>query len=186
MENLHEIVDDIEIAAAKAAEELCKVAKLKNGSILVAGCSSSEIMGELIGHGSAPESAEAVWRGITSVTDRLGVFVAAQCCEHLNRALVIEREALNLVRDAEEVNVVPKPKAGGSFATAAYKFMKSPAVVEYISADAGLDIGSTLIGMHLKRVAVPLRLENNEIGCAKLTAAKTRAKFIGGERARYE
>ena len=186
MENLHEIVDDIEIAAAKATEELCKVAKLKNGSILVVGCSSSEIMGELIGHGSAPESAEAVWRGITSVTDRLGVFVAAQCCEHLNRALVIEREALNLVRDAEEVNVVPKPKAGGSFATAAYKFMKSPAVIEYISADAGLDIGSTLIGMHLKRVAVPVRLSVTHIGKAYVTAARVRPKFIGGCRAVYD
>lgn len=185
MEQIQNLLEQIEKDAAEAARELCDAAKLKNGSILVVGCSSSEIMGDMIGHGSVPESAEAVWRGITSVTDSLGIYVAAQCCEHLNRALVIERAALPLIRDAEEVNVVPQPKAGGSFATAAYHGMKSPVMIEYIAADAGLDIGSTLIGMHLKRVAVPVRLAVTHIGKAYVTAARVRPKFIGGCRAVY-
>ena len=111
-----------------------------------------------------------------------GVFVAAQCCEHLNRAIIVEEDA---VPNGEYVNVVPQPKAGGSFATAAYKAFKNPVALEEIKADAGIDIGSTLIGMHLKRVAVPVRLKNNKIGNAALTAARVRPKFIGGERAHY-
>jgi len=185
LQNLQEILNEIERSSAEAAEELCKIAKLEKNSILVVGCSSSEIMGDVIGHGSVPESAEAVWRGITSVTDKLGIYVAAQCCEHLNRALVIEKEALPLIRDAEVVNVRPQPKAGGSFATAAYANMKSPVMIEYINADAGLDIGSTLIGMHLKKVAVPVRLSVSHIGKAYVTAARVRPKFIGGIRAVY-
>lgn len=185
MNDKNTYLNEIEIAAAKAADEICNIAKLDKGSILVVGCSSSEIMGDLIGHGSSPETAEAVWRGITSVTSPRGVFVAAQCCEHLNRAIVIEKEALPFVRNAEIVNVVPRPKAGGSFATAAFGGMTSPVMIEYVSADAGLDIGSTLIGMHLKRVAVPVRLSVTHIGKAYLTAARVRPKFIGGCRAEY-
>lgn len=185
MEQIKDFLKEIEKASADAARELCKTAGLKKGDVLVVGCSSSEIMGDVIGHGSVPESAEAVWRGITDVTDSLGIFVAAQCCEHLNRAIVIEREALSYLRCAEEVNVVPQPKAGGSFATAAYHGMKSPVLIEYVSADAGLDIGSTLIGMHLKRVAVPVRLSVTHIGKAYVTAARVRPKFIGGIRAAY-
>ena len=176
---------EIEKAAAAAALELCEVARLCDGDILVVGCSSSEIAGDVIGHGSSPETAEAVWRGITSVTSPRGIFVAAQCCEHLNRAIVIEKDALSKVHNAEVVNVVPRPKAGGSFATAAYNGMKSPVMIEYVAADAGLDIGSTLIGMHLKRVAVPVRLSVTHIGKAYLTAARVRPKFIGGCRAEY-
>lgn len=185
MENIQTFLEEIEKTAAAAAAEICETAKLSRGSVLVVGCSSSEIMGDVIGHGSVPETAEAVWRGITSVTENLGIFVAAQCCEHLNRALVVEREALPFIRNAEEVNVRPQPKAGGSFATAAYYGMKSPVMIEYIAADAGLDIGSTLIGMHLKRVAVPVRLSVTHIGKAYVTAARVRPKFIGGIRAAY-
>ena len=186
MNDKNTFLNEIESSAATAAEEICNIAKLTKGSILVVGCSSSEIMGDLIGHGSSPETAEAVFRGITSVTAPRGVFVAAQCCEHLNRAIVIENEALPLVRNAEVVNVVPRPKAGGSFATAAYKEMTSPVMIEYVAADAGLDIGTTLIGMHLKRVAVPVRLSVSHIGKAYLTAARVRPKFIGGCRAEYD
>jgi len=185
MEQIKNLLEQIEKDAADAARELCEIARLGKGSILVVGCSSSEIMGDVIGHGSVPESAEAVWRGITSVTGPRGVFVAAQCCEHLNRAIIIEREALAHLPCAEEVNVIPQPKAGGSFATAAYHGMSSPAVIEYVSADAGLDVGSTLIGMHLKRVAVPVRLSVTHIGKAYVTAARVRPKFIGGIRAVY-
>lgn len=147
------------------------------------GCSTSEILGERIGSNSNPEAAQAVFDGIFSALKERGVFLAAQCCEHLNRAVVIEREA---VPGAEIVNAVPQPKAGGSFATSAYNSFDDPVVLEEIHADAGLDIGDTLIGMHLKRVAVPVRLEHNKIGAAHITAARTRPKFIGGIRAVYD
>lgn len=179
-------LEKIKKEAASAAEEICAVAHLAPGDVLVVGCSSSEITGGVIGKASSPETAEAVWEGITSVTSPRGIFVAAQCCEHLNRAIVIEKEALIKMPLAEVVNVVPKPKAGGSFATAAYENMVCPAVIEYVRADAGLDIGSTLIGMHLKHVAVPVRLSVKKIGEAYLTAARVRPKFIGGERAHYD
>lgn len=184
--NSSELFSKIENDSAAAVEELINTAALKSGDILVVGCSSSEIMGESIGHGSTPECAEAVYRGIASVTRPLGIFIAAQCCEHLNRALIIEREALPRIPSAERVNVVPQIKAGGSFATAAYKMMNDPTAIEYIAADAGIDIGSTLIGMHLKRVAVPVRLSVRKIGEAAVTAARVRPKFVGGSRAVYD
>lgn len=169
--------------AYETASELCKKAGLKKGNILVVGCSSSEILGERIGSDPHPAVAEAVLDGICEALGEAGVFLAAQCCEHLNRAIVVEREA---ARGAETVNAVPQPKAGGSFAAAAYRRFADPVVLEYIRADAGLDIGDTLIGMHLKEVAVPVRLEHNAIGAAHIAAARTRPKFIGGERAVYD
>ena len=164
------------------ATEIIETAKLKKGDILVVGCSTSEVIGEKIGTYSSPETAKAVFDGIYEAANRNGVFVAAQCCEHLNRAVIVEKEAVPF---AEMVNVVPVPKAGGSFATAAYSAFKNPVAVEEIKADAGIDIGFTLIGMHLKKVAVPVRLNNNKIGKATVIAARTRAKFIGGARANY-
>lgn len=175
--------EEIERQAARLAEELCEAARLKEGSIVVVGCSSSEIAGHKVGSLSSPEIGEAVFKGIYGVLKPRGIYLAAQCCEHLNRALIIEREAVPL---SEIVNVIPQPKAGGSFATAAYKGMRDPVAVEEIRADAGLDIGLTLIGMHLKKVAVPLRLPTIRIGEAILTAARTRPKFIGGDRAVYD
>ncbi|MBR6918197.1 MAG: TIGR01440 family protein [Clostridia bacterium] len=169
--------------AYEAASELCDTAKLKPGQILVVGCSSSEICGNRIGSTSNLEAAMAVFDGIYTALNERGVYLAAQCCEHLNRAIVIERAAAT---NLDEVYAVPKPKAGGSFATAAYARLNDPAVVEEIRADAGLDIGDTFIGMHLKRVAVPVRLENKVIGSARVTAARTRPKYIGGERAVYD
>jgi len=168
--------------AKAAASELITAAGLKAGMTFVVGCSTSEVCGSKIGSASVPEAAEAIYLGLAEVFDGAGIYMAAQCCEHLNRAIIIERAAS---KGADEVNVVPFPKAGGSFATAAYKFMSDPVALEEIKADAGLDIGMTLIGMHLKRVAVPLRLVNNKIGEASLNAARTRPKFIGGERAHY-
>jgi len=177
--------DEIENSAREAITELFQEAKPQAGQIVVVGCSSSEIVGEKIGNGSTPEVAEAVINGILPVIKKNGLFLAAQCCEHLNRALVLEREAAEKF-GLEIVAVVPKPKAGGSFATAAFKAFHDPVLVEHVKAVAGIDIGCTLIGMHLKDVAVPLRLKTNKIGEALVTAAKTRPKFIGGERAQYE
>lgn len=174
---------DIREQAAEACRELCEKAGLRKGQILVVGCSSSEICGSKIGSSSSPETAEAVFSGIYEILQEKGIYLAAQCCEHLNRALIIEQEA---VTDQEIVNVVPQPKAGGSFATAAYRHFRHPVAVEEIRADGGIDIGSTLIGMHLKRVAVPVRLDNNRIGQACVTAARVRQKFIGGVRACYD
>ena len=163
--------------------ELIEKAKLKVGDTVVIGCSTSEIIGSKIGTNSSPDTAKAVFEAIYSVLTEKGIFLAAQCCEHLNRAIVIERAAVPF---AETVNVIPQPKAGGSFATQAYLHFKDPVVIEEIRADAGIDIGSTLIGMHLKKVAVPLRLENRMIGEATVVAARTRPKFIGGVRAVYD
>ena len=171
--------------ATQAAVELLTAAKLKKGSLLVVGCSSSEIIGSRIGSDSRPETAEAVFSAIYEVVKEKGVYLAAQCCEHLNRALVVE-EAYAEAHGLEIVNAVPQPKAGGSFATAAYKGVERPVLVEAVRADAGLDIGGTLIGMHLKRVAVPVRLSLNHIGEAILLAARTRPKYVGGARAVYD
>ena len=175
--------EDIKEEAAKAVAELIERSGIKKGQILVVGCSSSEVCGDRIGSNSKPEVAQAVFDGIRSVTDPLGIFIAAQCCEHLNRAIIVEREAAG---DREIVNVVPWTKGGGGFATAAYNGFKDPVALEEIKADAGIDIGDTLIGMHLKRVAVPVRLVNKKIGEAHVVAARVRPKFIGGERAHYD
>lgn len=178
-------MQDIFNQAQLAAKELIEKAELKSGDVVVIGCSTSEVIGERIGTSGTVEVAQQIFDGLNSVFSEKGIYIAAQCCEHLNRAIIIENEKADKL-GLEKVCVVPHPRAGGSFATVAWHTMKNPAAVEEIRADAGIDIGFTLIGMHLKRVAVPLRLENNVIGEAKLNAAKTRAKYIGGERAKYE
>ena len=170
--------------AYQAAKEIISIGKLQARDVLVVGCSTSEVTGALIGSESKPEVAENVVKGIMDACKEEGVFLAAQCCEHLNRAIIIEKEAAK-ERGLEIVNVKPVPKAGGSFATLAYENMKEAVAVEFIKAEAGLDIGDTLIGMHLKHVAVPVRLSLSQIGEAHLTAARTRAKYIGGPRANY-
>lgn len=175
-------MENIENQAYHAASEIIDTAGLKKGQILVVGCSTSEVLGQRIGTDSSPDTAKEIYSGIARAAAEKGVYIAAQCCEHLNRAIIIERAA---VPSADYVNVVPFPKAGGSFATAAYADFKEPVAVEEIRADAGLDIGFTMIGMHLKRVAVPVRLKNNRIGEALVLAARIRPKFIGGERAHY-
>lgn len=152
--------------------------------LLVVGCSSSEIAGGVIGHASAYELGEAVAQSVLNLSAGMDFCTAFQCCEHLNRALVVERAT------AEKYNLnvlcaVPRPKAGGSLATAAWKHMQQPVLVENIRADAGIDIGLTLIGMHLREVAVPIRLKTDHIGAAIVVAARTRPKLIGGERAAY-
>ena len=178
------MIEKIKKEAKIAIEELIEVSGIKAGEILVIGCSSSEMTGGVIGKASAPEAASALLDEIYPILCEKGIFLAAQCCEHLNRALIIERECA-VKYGLEEVCVVPQPKAGGSFATAAYKKMNDPVAVEAIKAHAGIDIGATLIGMHLKGVAVPVRLSISSIGNASIVCARTRPKFIGGERAKY-
>ena len=177
------MLDVLKNEAKKAITELIEASKLKKGDIVVVGCSTSEVLGEKIGTYSSPDTAEVILKSILDVIQENGLFIAAQCCEHLNRAIIVERAAAPF---AEAVNVVPFPKAGGSFATAAYAAFSEPVALEEIRADAGLDIGYTMIGMHLKRVAVPVRLQNDRIGEAKVLAARVRPKFIGGERAHYD
>ena len=167
-----------------AAEELIAVAKPKPGRIFVLGCSTSEVLGSKIGTARSPETAEAIIKALLKVTRAHGLYLAVQCCEHLNRALVVEEEAMEAF-DLTQVTVHPVPEAGGSAASQAYELFEHPVVVESIRADLGMDIGQTLIGMHLKRVAVPVRLQVKTIGEAVLTAARTRPPLIGGERAKY-
>lgn len=171
--------------AEMVVSEFLQKAHLKKGDILVVGCSSSEIAAHSIGSFSNAELGRAVFEGIYEILKQKGIYLAAQCCEHLNRALIIEEEAAQKY-GLEQVNVRPQPKAGGSFATAAYEGMENPVAVEHIRAAGGIDIGDTLIGMHLKEVAVPLRLKKNTLGAARVICARTRPKFIGGDRARYE
>lgn len=172
----------IYLQTRSVAEELIEKAKLKPNQILVVGCSTSEVLGAKIGTNSNPDTAKEIFRALYDTAKKYGIYLAIQCCEHLNRAIITERVAVPF---GEVVNVVPQPKAGGSLATAAYAGFADPVAVEEIKADAGIDIGFTLIGMHLKKVAVPVRLENNRIGEAMIVAARTRPKFIGGERAMY-
>lgn len=169
--------------ATAVIAEIYEAAKLKSGDLLVVGCSTSEIIGSKIGTDSSPDVAKVVFEAIYEKANQLGLNLAFQCCEHLNRAIVVEKA---VVPFAETVNVIPQPKAGGSMATQAYAHFENPVVVEEIKADAGIDIGLTMIGMHLKKVAVPLRLTNNHIGEALVQAARTRPKFIGGIRAAYD
>lgn len=179
------MLEEIKKQAENAAIELFDLAGLKEKNLVVIGCSSSEISDYHIGSHSSGEIGQAVFSAIYEVFQAKGIYVAAQCCEHLNRALILEEEAAALY-GYEIVNVVPKLKAGGSLATAAYGTFKQPVAVESIKAHAGIDIGDTLIGMHLRPVAVPVRLKTQSIGSAHVTAARTRPKYIGGERAFYD
>ena len=170
--------------ARQATEELLEAAHLETGDIFVVGCSSSEIMGGHIGPDSSMEAAAAVLAGVQPPLQEQGVYLAAQCCEHLNRAIVLEREAAKAY-GCQIVAAIPQPHAGGSWATSCWRAFKDPVLVEEVRAAAGMDIGGTLIGMHLRRVAVPVRLSLDHIGHAILLCARTRPPFIGGARAVY-
>ena len=178
------MLDQIRREAATAVKELLEVAALREGDIFVVGCSSSEIVGEKIGKGSSLEAAVAVFEAIYPILSERGIYLAAQCCEHLNRAIIME-ESCARAYGLEVVCVKPQPKAGGSFATTAYENFVSPVAVESVRAHAGIDIGGTLIGMHLRSVAVPVRLSLSKIGEANILCARTRPKYIGGVRAHY-
>ena len=177
-------LSELTAQARKATEELLEAAHLETGDIFVVGCSSSEIRGGRIGHDSSMEVAAAVLAGVLPPLQEQGVYLAAQCCEHLNRSIVIEREAAKQY-GCQIVAAIPQPHAGGSWATNGWRTFKDPVLVEEVKAAAGMDIGGTLIGMHLRRVAVPVRLSMDHIGEAILLCARTRPPFIGGSRAVY-
>ncbi|MDE6054729.1 MAG: TIGR01440 family protein [Lachnospiraceae bacterium] len=179
-ENYEKVIKD----AKRVVAEFLEQAKLKEGNLVVIGCSTSEIAEHQIGSYSNAELGEAVFVAMYEEFEKAGLSVAAQCCEHLNRALIMS-EADAECFGCEIVNVIPQPKAGGSFSTAAWKHMEHPVAVEHIQAHAGIDIGDTLIGMHLRPVAVPVRIEHPVIGGAHIVCARTRAKYIGGGRACY-
>lgn len=178
------MLQDISLSVATAARELLQRAQLEQGSILVVGCSTSEVQGQRIGSAGSGEVAEAILCPLLKVADENKIFLAIQCCEHLNRALVVERAALRRYQ-LEQVAVYPIAHAGGSLAALAMDLFQDPVVVEEVRAHAGLDIGHTLIGMHLKAVAIPTRLSVNRVGEACLVAARTRPRLIGGMRAAY-
>ena len=177
--------EEITIQAQTVVTELLDQANMKPGALFVVGCSSSEMVGKRIGKGSSMDAAQAAFRGIYPVLQERGIHLAVQCCEHLNRALIMERSVAEK-KGYEIVNVMPQPHAGGSFAVTAWNTLEDPVAVETIQADAGMDIGGTLIGMHLRRVAVPVRTSFNHIGEAIVLCARTRPKYIGGPRAVYQ
>ncbi len=176
-----EITRDAEIAV----RELIEAAHLTEGQLLIIGCSSSEMIGQRIGKSSSMEAAVALYKAIAPVLAEKGIYLAAQCCEHLNRVLVMERACAEKY-GYDPVWVKPQPKAGGSFATTVWEHMADPVAVESVKAHAGMDIGGTLIGMHLRRVAVPVRLSISKIGEAPLVCARTRPAYVGGPRAVYQ
>lgn len=178
-------LDQIQDEAKAVITELLEAAKLEEGDIVVVGCSSSEVQSEKIGSHSSQEIGKAIFDVLYQAAKERHLYLAAQCCEHLNRAIVLEMEAARKY-GYTPVNAVPQVKAGGSFGTAAYQSFAYPAVVEEIQAQAGIDIGDTLIGMHMKPVAVPVRIAQKTIGGAHVVCARTRAKYIGGERAHYD
>lgn len=180
-----ENLDDIKNEARNVLLQLLAEANLEEGDLLVVGCSSSEVAAKRIGSFSSQEIGEAIFTTLNEELSKRGIFLGAQCCEHLNRAIILEKEYAKEWR-IPVVNVVPQLKAGGSFATAAYAGFKNPVAVEAVKAQAGIDIGDTLIGMHLAPVAVPVRVEQKTIGEAHVVCARTRAKYIGGERAIYK
>lgn len=189
MKDVYEIKDkalleSIKNDAKEAASAIVSEAKLESGDLFIVGCSSSEVLGEKIGTNSSVDVADAIFSGIYSVLKEKGIFMAVQCCEHLNRAVILEKKAAKLF-GYDEVNIIPQPKAGGSLGTLAYERLENAVAVEKVRADAGLDIGLTMIGMHLKEVAVPLRLSIKKIGNAPIVCARTRPKFVGGTRAKY-
>lgn len=165
-------------------DDLQAVASLSVGKTLVIGCSTSEVIGERIGTSGTDEVAQSLFEVLNNFKEQTGVHLAFQCCEHLNRALVVEEETV-IAKGLEQVSVIPVRKAGGAMATYAFRSLKNAQVVEFIKADAGIDIGDTLIGMHLKHVAVPVRSRIKEVGHAHVTIALTRPKLIGGQRAVY-
>ncbi|MGD8190361.1 TIGR01440 family protein [Brevibacillus ginsengisoli] len=175
----------IQQQAETILKEVADQAALSQGKLVVIGCSTSEVLGKHIGRAGSSEVAVALFNGLNEVATKRGFALAFQCCEHLNRALVMERSTMEQLR-LEEVSVVPIPSAGGSMAAYAYRQLAAPVVVEAVKADAGIDIGDTFIGMHLKHVAVPIRPSLRAIGEAHVTAAYSRPKLIGGARAVYE
>lgn len=181
-------LETIRQQARRAAAEIVEAAHLKKGNLFVVGCSTSEVLGEQIGTHSSEDVAEAIYDAIADILDQKGIFLAGQCCEHLNRALVVDREAMEKY-GLEQVNAIPQPDhAGGAFASVMYEKRPAAVLVESLEAKAhaGIDIGGTLIGMHIHPVVVPLRISLDKIGEAGIICARRRPKYVGGQRAIYD
>ncbi len=176
--------EGIAAGVRQASEMLMEVAEPDPSEILVLGASTSEIQGENIGSATSEELAAAVLDEVTAVVRQNGLYLAVQCCEHLNRALVVEREMLDCY-PLKLVSVIPTPSAGGGVAARAYREMDDPVIVQEVCGHLGIDIGDTFIAMHLRPVVVPVRIHHREIGRAHLTMARTRPPLIGGERGVY-
>ncbi len=180
-----QLKNEITSALDAAVDALCKAGSLQPGSVIVLGCSTSEVAGARIGKGSVPELGEVIAEAMLAACSAHGVHAAFQCCEHLNRAIVMEQRVLD-ERRLTQVNAIPQPKAGGSVPAAAWKMLEKPALAMAVQAEAGIDIGDTLVGMHIRPVAVPLRLEISHVGHANLVMAYSRLPYVGGSRAVYE
>ena len=179
------MMEPIAIDLKSALEELYEISKVEEGGILVVGCSTSEVLGKKIGTSGSADVASVIYDSIAAFCAERGLFLAAQCCEHLNRSLVVEKKLLK-ARSLTRVNAVPQVHAGGSFATAAWAGMAEPVLVDRVVADFGIDIGNTLIGMHIRPVVVPVRVSVRSIGEAPLVLARSRCPYVGGIRAVYD
>lgn len=178
-------MEELSAQLEEILQELFLAAHLEQGDVLVIGCSSSEVAGNMIGTYSSEEIGERLFHAAYAFCEKRGIYLACQCCEHLNRSLIVDKACMKEYR-LTRVNAVPQLKAGGAFAAAAYRGMKEPVTVERIEARAGIDIGDTLIGMHLAAVAVPVRTSRKSIGQAHVVCARTRAKYVGGGRTAYD
>ena len=176
---------EIESTLHKAVAALVTAGQIAPGGLIVLGCSTSEVAGARIGKGSVPELGQVIAQAMLDACHAHGLDAAFQCCEHLNRCIVMEQRVLKEQR-LTQVRAIPQPKAGGSVPAAAWKLLEQPALAMNVQADAGIDIGDTLVGMHIRPVAVPLRIEENHVGHANLVMAYSRLPYIGGSRAVYE
>lgn len=179
------LLKEIRLTLRQAVDALADAGHIQPGGLIVLGCSTSEVAGARIGKGSVPELGEVIARAMLEACRAHGLEAAFQCCEHLNRAIVIEQRVLKDLR-LTQVRAIPQPKAGGSVPAAAWKLLEQPALAMAVQADAAIDIGDTLVGMHIRPVAVPLRLDVNHVGHANLVMAYSRLPYIGGSRAVYE
>ena len=179
------LLKEIRLTLRQAVDALAEAGHIQPGGLIVLGCSTSEVAGARIGKGSVPELGEVIARAMLEACQAHGLEAAFQCCEHLNRAVVMEQRVLNELR-LTQVRAIPQPKAGGSVPAAAWKLLEQPALAMAVQADAAIDVGDTLVGMHIRPVAVPLRLEVNHVGHANLVMAYSRLPYIGGSRAVYE
>ncbi len=172
-------------ALRECLEDLAQEAGLKEGSLVVVGASTSEVLGRRIGTATSVDLGQVLVDEVLAFFTSLGCDVAFQCCEHLNRSLVLSRSVAES-RGYNQVFAIPVPGAGGAVASCAYFALPDACLVSQVSADAGIDIGDTLIGMHLRRVAVPVRGRRNQIGNAHVTMARSRPPLVGGSRAVYD
>lgn len=179
------LLEEIRLTLRQAVDALAEAGHIQPGGLIVLGCSTSEVAGARIGKGSVPELGKVIARAMLEACQAHGLEAAFQCCEHLNRAVVMEQRVLKELR-LTQVRAIPQPKAGGSVPAAAWKLLDQPALAMAVQADAAIDIGDTLVGMHIRPVAVPLRLDVNHVGHANLVMAYSRLPYIGGSRAVYE